>query len=151
MERAMFFSKIFGPVRLAAALLIIMSFAACVKKSEEAIVLEKEHIDAAEPRPSASPTGSPANEEPVIQEMAEDEIAVDGIVMKKEVRGTSKDPRAATAEQWRVKVQMVPDGRRFTVQTDRSHFEKAKLGDRVKVSYRQGNYTGTVWSAQIED
>ncbi len=39
-----------------------------------------------------------------IRPMADDEIAVDGYVMKPEVRGTSRDPRAVnSAEQWLVK------------------------------------------------
>jgi hypothetical protein len=39
--------------------------------------------------------------------MADDEIAVDGYVMKPEVRGTSRDPRALKHEQWMVKVRML--------------------------------------------
>ena len=42
------------------------------------------------------------------------------------------------------------DLRRIKVQTDRARWEKAKVGDRIKVSYRKGKYTGTVWSAEIE-
>ncbi len=83
--------------------------------------------------------------------MAPDEIAVDGVVMKKKVRGTSKDPRARSEEQWRLTVQMVQDGRQFTIQTDQAHYDKTKTGDRVKVTYHQGKYTGSVWSAEIED
>lgn len=136
---------------------MIASLTACAKKREEAIVLEKEHIDAAEikasPSPGPSPvtSSSPANEEPVIREMAADEIAVDSYVMKKEVRGTSKDPRAGTEEKWLVKVRTVGAGREFNIHTDRAHYEKLKVGDRIKVRYSQGKYTGTVWGSEIED
>ena len=44
-------------------------------------------------------------------ELAEDEIDVDGHVMKKDVRGTSRDPRAMAEEQWIVKVRMVDDSK----------------------------------------
>jgi hypothetical protein len=53
-------------------------------------------------------------------------------------------------EQWLVSVQMIEGGRRFNVHTDRSHFDKVKVGDRINVSYRQGKYTGTVWAAEID-
>ena len=84
-------------------------------------------------------------------ELAADEITVSGLVMKKAVRGTSQDPRAATEEQWRVDVRMVEDGRRLTVHTSRERYEKLRPGDRVRVQYRKGKYTGTVWSAEIVD
>ena len=82
--------------------------------------------------------------------MAKNEIVVDGIVMDREVRGTSRDPRAGTEEQWRVKVQLVADGRRFNVQADKAKWEKLKPGDRIKVKYSEGKYTGTVWGAEIQ-
>jgi hypothetical protein len=81
-----------------------------------------------------------------------DEIVVDTYVMKKEVRGTSKDSRAYPGlEQWRIKVRMVGDGRGFTVRAEKAQFERLKVGDRVKVRYSQGKYTGTVWGAEIVD
>jgi hypothetical protein len=89
-------------------------------------------------------------EEATPRELAEDEMVVDTYVMKKEARGTSRDPRATTDEQWIVRVQMVADLQRIKVQTDKAHWDKVKVGDRINVSYRQGKYTGTVWSAEIE-
>jgi hypothetical protein len=53
-------------------------------------------------------------------------------------------------EQWIVTVQMIDDLRQFNVQTDKLHWDKVKVGDRIKVSYRQGKYTGTVWAAEID-
>lgn len=139
-------------VRLALAGFLAFSFTGCSKKSGQAIVVSKEHIDARESNtssPSASET--PAKEESGIREMAPDEIDADGFVMKKEARGTSKDPRASTEEQWRVTVEMVEVSRRFVVRTDRAHYDKLKKGDRVKVRYSEGNYTGTVWGAEFVD
>ena len=151
---------IFG---LVAVLLATVSLAGCWKKSGQATVLEKEHIaakevtstpSAQESASSSSPTpgldGVVIHEEVPLRELAEDEIDVDGHVMKKDVRGTSRDPRAMADEQWIVRVQMVDDLRRIKVQTDKAHFDKVKVGDRIKVSYRQGKYTGTVWAAEID-
>ena len=82
--------------------------------------------------------------------MGDDEIAVDGYVMKPEARGTSRDPRALSHEQWIVKVRMVDNGRTFQVPADQAKWEKLHENDRVKVRYRTGKYTGTVWAAEIE-
>lgn len=147
----------FVPIRVAAVLCAALQFAGCAKKRGEAFVLEKEHIDVAEttptPGPGATPESTPSSEtgEPVTREMTPDEIEVDGYVMKKEVRGTSQDPRAGHDEKWLVKVRLVEDGRWINVHTDRAHYEKVKVGDRIRVRYKEGNYTGTVWSAEIED
>ena len=130
----------------------------CKQQSGEAIVLGKEHIAAA-----ASDTPSPAttaeaetpsaesSSSPEIRPMAPDEIAVDSYVMKPEVRGTSRDPRALHTEQWLVKLRLVSDGRTFNIPIDQSQFERLHEGDRVKVIYRVGKYTGTVWDAQITE
>jgi hypothetical protein len=139
------------PLRVAVGCLLALSLAGCAKKHGEAIVVEKEHIDAAEIKPSPSPGVSPASEEPVSREMAPDEIDVAGIVMKKDVRGTSKDPRAGREEKWLVKVEMVQVSRAFNIHTDRAHYDKVQVGDKIKVSYSEGNYTGTVWGSEIED
>jgi len=149
----------FGQRTLSIVLMIAaVSLTGCAKKGGYAMVLDKEHIDAAPPllTPSpGAPTPTPAPESsPVVEEardLAPDEIEVDTYVMKKTDRGTSKDPRAMRDEQWLIKVQMVEDSRRITIHSDRAHFHKTKIGDRIKVSYRQGKYTGTVWSADIED
>jgi hypothetical protein len=146
--------------RIALAVLAAISIAACTKKGGEAIVLEKEHIDAADPYPSVTPSptvgeqarpSSTATEESVERELAADEIVVDTFVMKKDARGTKRDPRATTDQQWRVTVQMVEGGRRFVVRTDRARYEKIKPGDRIKVRYKEGNYTGTVWDSEVVD
>jgi hypothetical protein len=71
--------------------------------------------------------------------------------MKPEVRGTRRDPRALKDEQWLVKVRMINDGRTFNVQADQGQFDKLKEGDRVKVRYRLGKYTKTIWDAEIDE
>jgi len=70
--------------------------------------------------------------------------------MKQEVRGTSRDPRALKDEQWLVKVRILDNGRTFQVPADRAQWEKLRENDRVRVKYRTGKYTGSVWTAEIE-
>jgi hypothetical protein len=158
------------------AAFLMVSLVGCDKKSGEAVILAKEHIDAALPttetpkvglalpcepnmprigvQRTARPTGTQAESTPSPDEklrpMADDEIAVDGYVMKPDARGTSRDPRALTHEQWIVKVRMLGDGRTFQVPADQTKWEKLRENDRVKVKYRTGKYTGTVWAAEIE-
>ena len=139
------------PIRPAVVFFLALGLAGCAKKHGKAIVVAKEHIDAAESKPSPSPGSSPASEEPVIREMEPDEIEIDGVVMKKEVRGTSKDGRASKEEQWLVKVEMAEVSRAFNIQTGRAHYDNVKVGDRIKVSYSEGRYSGTVWGSEIED
>ena len=86
-----------------------------------------------------------------LRPIGDDEITVDGYVMKPDVRGTSRDPRALKDEQWLVKVRMINDGRTFNVQADQGQFDKLKEGDRVKVRYRLGKYTKTIWDAEIDE
>jgi hypothetical protein len=139
-------------LRSAVVLFLALSLVACAKKTGVAIVVDKEHIDVREPSVSSPPEKEPAaRERPTYREMAPDEIDVNGIVMKKEVRGTSKDPRASNEEQWRVTVELTDVSRRFFVPTDRAHYDKLKKGDRVKVKYSEGKYTGTVWGAEFVD
>lgn len=128
----------------------MITLTSCDKKSGYALVLSKEHIDAAPPNtetPKAQAEPSPDVE---IRPMADDEIAVDGYVMKPEVRGTSRDPRALKDEQWIVKVRMLDNGRTFQVPADQAKWKKLRENDKVKVRYRTGKYTGTVWTAEIE-
>jgi len=101
------FSKVFKPAPFAAGVLVMACFAGCWKKNGEAIVVEKEHIDAGEVPPTptpgppstvaaemavqpvATPQESPPDEEYVEKELAPDKIVVDTYVMKKEVRGNN--------------------------------------------------------------
>jgi hypothetical protein len=128
----------------------MIGVAGCEKKSGEAVVLSKEHIDAAPPIKETPDAQSATSPEAELRPMADDEIAVDGYVMKPGVRGTSRDPRALKDEQWLVKVRMLGDGRTIQVPADQAQWKKLRENDHVKVRYRTGKYTGTVWAAEIE-
>jgi hypothetical protein len=133
-----------------AVVLLLIGFSGCEKNSGEAVVLAKEHIDAALPNaetPSAESTPGPDEQ---LRPMSDDQIAVDGYVMRPEARGTSRDPRALKHEQWIVKMRMLDKGRTFQVPADQARWEKLRENDRVKVRFRTGKYTGTVWAAEIE-
>lgn len=153
----------FRPAPIIVSGMILLAQLGCSRKSGEAVVLEKEHIAAAAIRetPSAPPdnsislpTPTPASvandETETGRELKSDEIVVHGYVMDKNVRGTNNDPRAVTNEQWLVRVELVSGGRKIDVHADRRHYEKVKPGDHVEVIYREGKYSGTVWSAEIK-
>ena len=144
----------FTALGFVAELIFVLGFAGCDKKSGEAVVLEKEHIAAKEIQdapssetPSPSPDATPHYEERTLKP---GEITVCPYVMLAEDRGTGRDPRASSDEQWIVTVRVIRDGRQFNVQADQPRWEKLKAGDRVLVTYRVGKYTGTVWASEIE-
>jgi hypothetical protein len=132
------------------AAFLILAAVGCDKNSGEAVVLSKEHIDAALPTTETPTTESTPGPDAEIRPMADDEIAVDGYVMTAEARGTSRDPRAFKHERWLVKVRMLDNGRTFQVSADQARWTKLRKNDRVKVRYRTGKYTRTVWAAEIE-
>jgi hypothetical protein len=129
---------------------LIIAVVGCKKNSGEAMVIAKEHIDAASPTAEMSNAQSGSSPDAQLRPMADEEIAVDGYVMKPEARGTSRDPRALKDEQWIVKVRMLDNGRTFQIPADQAKWRKLRENDRVKVRYRTGKYTGTVWAAEIE-
>jgi len=61
-----------------------------------------------------------------------------------------KEERATNHEQWSVKVRMLDNGRRIEVRADRAQWEKLRENERVKITYRVGKYTETVWDAEIQ-
>ena len=61
-----------------------------------------------------------------------------------------KDERATNYEQWIVKVRMLDNSRAISVRADRGQWERLRENDRVKVAYRTGKYTGTIWDAEIK-
>jgi len=135
----------------ALAVLLMMCLVGREKKSGEAVVLAKEHIADAPPNAETPSSQSSAGPNEQLRPVADDEITVDGYVMKPEVRGTSRDPRALKSEQWLVKVRMITDARTFNVPAEQKQFDKLKEGDRVKVRYRVGKYTNAVWAAEIQN
>ena len=137
--------------RYALGLIIICFLTGCEKQSGESVVLSKEHIAAAPPTTETSTAEHPPSSNEKLRAIPDDEITVDGYVMKPEVRGTSRDPRSLKEEQWLVKVQMVHDRCTFNVPTEQTLFDKLKVGDRVRVSYHLGKYTKTIWGAQISE
>ena len=137
------------PACVIAAFLLI-AVTGCEKKSGEALVIAKEHIDAALPTAETPNAKSADTPDEHVRPMRDDEIEVDEYVMKPEVRGTSRDPRALSHEQWIVKVRMLDNGRTFQVPAHQAQWKKLRENDRVKVRYRTGKYTGTVWAAEIE-
>ena len=130
--------------------LVMVGMVGCEKESGDVVVLAKEHIAPALPIAETSNAQSAPTPDEQPRPIADDEITVDGYVMKPEARGTSRDPRALKAEQWLVKVRMIDDGRTFNVHAEQAQFDKLKEGDRVKVKYRIGKYTKTVWGSEIE-
>jgi hypothetical protein len=164
--------KLYGHIKPAALVAALFIMAGCSKRTGEAIVVAKEYIAAGEERQEATPGESPRraetnatsvsptprpdgtveHQEVELKPLAADEIAVDGYVIKKDVQGTSKDPRAQPGlEQWRISVRLAEGGRSLTVRAKQTQFKRLNVGDRVKVRYSEGDYTGTVWSAQIVD
>jgi hypothetical protein len=87
-----------------AELIFIFGFTGCDTKKGEALVIEKEHIAAREilDTPKSEPTVSAPEATPDETErpMGADEISVGQYVMRQEDRGTSRDPRATSEEQW---------------------------------------------------
>ncbi len=72
--------------------------------------------DKMQPQPPVRPD-PPKRRRDVERPLADDEIVVETYVMKKDVRGTSKDPRAYPGrEQWRMTVELVAERGRFVVQ-----------------------------------
>ncbi len=61
-----------------------------------------------------------------------------------------KEERATNNEQWIMKVRMLDNSRTIQVRADRGQWEKLRVNDRVKVAYRTGKYTGTIWDAEIK-
>jgi len=141
----------FIPARIIMSGMILLALAGCSRNSGEAVVLEKEHIAAAEIVSPTPTSASAANDETeTARDLKPGEIVLDGYLMDKDLRGTSKDPRALTNEQWLVRVELISGGRKIDVHADRRQYEKVKPGDHVQISYHTGKYTGTIWSAEIK-
>ena len=137
-----------GALICAAAALL---FTGCHKVTGDAVVLGKEYIPVREVTPTPSPgeSASPTPPGEEVAELAEVEI-IEEEPSGKDVRGTAADPRAIDREQWLVRVRMVGDSRLVEVPVEEPRWQRLKEGDRVRVTYRLGKYTGTVWAAKME-
>lgn len=120
----------------------VLLLTGCWKKSGEAVVIGKEYVPAREivaasnESPSPSATIAPDSDE-TVQDATE---------------GTTEpavDPRATDHELWIVNVEMVANLRKIDVRVEAPEWNSFKEGDRVQIAYREGKYTGTVWSAEI--
>ena len=111
------------------------------KKPERRDRDREEDIDIAGAKPSPAPSPPAETKIPSV-EMKPDEIEVDGYVTKKDVRGTSKDPRATKEEQWRITVQIEDIGLRKMIQSDHGHYDKLKVADKIKVGITRVNTRG---------
>lgn len=131
---------------------VALACAGCDRHTGEAIVRGKEHIPVAEfvSSPNAIPSNTPAAGDATAPDETTPGEAIVTEDSGPEVRGTNKDPRAVDHEQWIVNVEMVKDLRRIDVRVDQPRWDALKVGDRVKVTYKTGKYTGTVWDSEIE-
>ncbi|HEX8280103.1 MAG TPA: hypothetical protein VF551_01895 [Chthoniobacterales bacterium] len=121
----------------------------CAKKSGEAIVIGKDYVPAIEREEATPSASSPAAEDATSSASPIDESA-ETIVDTTDFIGPPIDSRATHREQWIVAVEMIEGGRKIDVRVDPGQFDALKEGDRVRVEYREGKYTGTVWSSSIK-
>jgi hypothetical protein len=128
--------------------------AGCWKKSGAAVVLGKDYVPprAMSATPDESPSPAEAVPDPSEKTGATDEEEDENDehkVSNDDMIGPPLDPRATGDEQWIVSVRMIEGGRAIDVRMDQPQWQKLKINDRVHVTYREGKYTGTVWSAEI--
>jgi hypothetical protein len=83
------------------------------------------------------------------EEKSGDAVVIGKDRRRRETRRGIKDERATNHEEWILKVRMLDNGRRIEVHADRAQWEKLYESNRVRVTYRAGKYTGTVWDAEI--
>src|SRR5438552_19170413 len=98
--------------------LVMVGMVGCEKESGDAVVLATEHIAPALPIAETSNAQSAPTPDEQPRPIADDEITVDGYVIKQKARGTSRDPRALKAEQCMVKDRMMDDGCTCNVQEE---------------------------------
>ena len=115
-------------------------------------MLGKDYVPAAPmtASPNESPSPSATSPGPTASPAEESATASDEEKMDDDFIGPPLDARATDHEQWIVSVEMVSDLKKIDVRLERTQWEALQPGDRVHVVYRQGKYTGTVWSAKIE-
>ena len=118
------------PLIILSAIAVLVVLAGCVKKGGDAVVMGKEHIESV----------------PIVDAEVEPE---EGGTPAASVAPTAPAAPRMTDERWVVSVRMEADQRWLDINVSKTHWEKLKEGDRVKVTYREGKYTGTAWAAEI--
>jgi hypothetical protein len=145
------FSKASPPLCLCfiAGLVVILGLTGCNRKSGKAIVIGKEYIAAMQvtPTPNEEGVATLAEQTARPNELVTSDEETDA-VLHEEV--PLQNPRATHDEQWIVDVEMIEGGRKIAVRVDQPRWEKVKEGDQVRVTYKEGQYTGTVWSAEMK-
>jgi hypothetical protein len=76
-------------------------------------------------------------------------------VMSKEFRPrppeqSTKEGRTTHHHEHWVHVRFVGSSRKVDVPVDKTQWDNLKVGDRVQATYREGNYTGTIWAIDVE-
>ena len=76
----------------------------------------------------------------------------DAVVRSKEhVAGSpAASDSPAQPDRWIVQVEMISDLRKVNVEVEPTRWDAVKVGDRLKVSYSQGKYTGTIWGSELK-
>ncbi len=149
---------IFKHTRSFALVLLLFGLTSCWKKSGDAVVISKDYvpalkIDASPNEATASPSAASSRELdgrllPPSPTPADDQDDTDDST--DDVPDSAQDSRAVDHEQWIATVRMVRDGRVVDVRLDEARWDKLMIGDRVHVSYHEGKYTGTIWSAEMD-
>ena len=73
------------------------------------------------------------------------------VLSKEHIAGTpATSEQAAQPDRWIVQVEMISDLRKVNVEVAAARWDALKVGDRLKVSYSQGKYTGTIWGSELK-
>lgn len=64
--------------------------------------------------------------------------------------GAEPAPQEGTTphDRWLVRVEMA-DGKKVEADVEEAQWNQLRVGDKVKATYSQGNYTGTVWRIDL--
>jgi hypothetical protein len=130
---------------------MLLGVGGCEKKSGDAVVVGKEYIPALILPETPGPTEkNPAESMASSRQVEPGAMSHEGDYLQLDENVVLPNPRATHNEQWIVDVEMVAGGRKIAVRVDQPRFEKLSIGDRVKVVYRVGKYTNTVWDSKIK-
>ena len=63
--------------------------------------------------------------------------------------GVVQDERQVSHERWLIEVTM-ENGRRASVDVEKRQWDALKVGNRVRMRFSEGEYSHTIWSADLE-